>query len=190
MAEATQTVAPATEPVTLDECKSQLRLEIPDDDVDVLKYVAVARKYAQNFNGQQFVTATYAWRRDYFESVFYPPHPPLQSVTSITYLDTAGDSQTLAASVYQVDIHSKPARIMVAQGQSWPATQSGTFNAVTITYVAGYGAQGVVPEEYKQAIRLMVAHMYEHREPVVSYMSRELAMTVHDLLWMDRVKAF
>ena len=191
MAEATQTVAPATEPVTLDECKSQLRLEIPDDDPLVMSYISTARSYVEAVVGQQLVTSTWEWKVDGFRSLFLLPHPPLQSVSSITYLDTAGDSQTLASAVYQTDICTIPGRIMVAQGQSWPATQSGTFNTVTITYVAGHGAQGVVPEHFKQAIRLLVANQYENREPVlVGATSKALEFSVNSLLWMDRVKAF
>ncbi len=191
MAEATQTSAPATEPVTLDECKSQLRLQSPDDDPLILSYIAAARSYVESVAGQQLVTATWEWKTDGFQPMFFLPHPPLQSVTSIAYIDTSGTTQTLATSVYQTDTASVPGRIMVAQGQSWPAVQSATFNTVTITYVAGHGAQGVVPENYKQAIRLLVAHQDRERTPVlVGMASKELEFTVNSLLWTDRVKAF
>ncbi len=191
MAEATQTSAPATEPVTLDECKSQLRLEIPDDDPLILSYIAMARSYVEAVVGQQLVTATWEWKLDGFRPLFLLPHPPLQSVSSITYLDTAGASQTLATSVYQFDTASIPGRIMVAQGKSWPAVQGATFNTVTITFIAGHGAQALVPENFKQAIRLLVSHQYENREPVlVGATSKELDFALTSMLWQDRVKAF
>lgn len=191
MAEATQTSAPATEPVTLEECKSQLRLQVSDDDPLILSYIAAARSYVEAIVGQQLVTATWEWKTDGFQPLFLLPHSPLQSVTSITYIDTGGTTQTLATSVYQTDTASVPGRIMVAQGQAWPAVQSGTFNTVTITYVAGHGAQGVVPENFKQAIRLLVAHQDRERTPVlVGLASKELEYSVNSLLWMDRVKAF
>ena len=192
MAEATQTVAPATEPVTLDECKSQLRLEIPDDDPLILSYTAAARSYVEAVVGQQLVTATWVWQLDGFQPIFFMPHPPLQSVTTFTYFDTAGVSQSLTKTVdFQVDTASVPGRIMPAPTKTWPAVQSGRFNTVTITYVAGHGAQAAVPENFKQAIRLLVAHQYENREPVlVGMTARELPLAIDSLLWIDRVKAF
>lgn len=192
MAEATQTIAPITEPVTLDECKSQLRLEIPDDDPLILSYIAAARSYVEAVAGQQLVSSTWQWKLDGFQPIFHLPHPPLQSVTTFTYLDTAGVSQPLTENTdFQVDTASVPGRIMAAPTKTWPAVQSGRFNTVTITYIAGHGAIGVVPENFKQAIRLLVAHQYREREPVlVGATSKELEFAVNSLLWMDRVKAF
>lgn len=74
--------------------------------------------------------------------------PPLQSVTSITYVDTAGATQTLAADQYTVDTKSQPARITPAYGVSWPATRE-QANAVTVRFVAGYGAASAVPDIIK-----------------------------------------
>jgi uncharacterized phiE125 gp8 family phage protein len=192
MAEATQTVAPTTEPVTLDECKSQLRLEIPDDDPLILSYIAAARSYVEAVAGQQLVSATWQWKLDGFQPIFYLPHPPLQSVTTFTYLDTAGASQSLTEDTdFQVDTASVRGRIMPSPTKTWPATQSNKFNTITITYVAGHGAINAVPENYKQAIRLLVAHQYREREPVlVGSISKELDFSVNSLLWIDRVKAF
>ena len=95
------------------------------------------------------------------------PLPPLQSVSSITYVDTAGATQTLAGSVYQV-VNRQRVRSMIveAYGQSWPSTRD-VPQSVTVQFVAGYGAASDVPEDIKRVIRAMVVDFYDNRSAVV-----------------------
>lgn len=93
------------------------------------------------------------------------PLPPLQSVTSITYLDTNNASQTLASSEYVVVKGGEIAKgyIELAEGSSWPSTYDHP-EAVTITFVAGYGDDASdVPGNIKAAGLLMVDDLYRHR---------------------------
>lgn len=92
--------------------------------------------------------------------------PPLATVTSITYVDTDGATQTLDASVYSVDAKSKPARISRAYDQSWPDTRVQN-NAVTIRFVAGYGAAAAVPQCIKQWMMVRIATAWENRHALV-----------------------
>lgn len=102
------------------------------------------------------------------------PLPPLQSVTSIGYVDSAGATQTLAASKYTVDTASLPARIVPVYGETWPSTRD-EVDAVTVRFVAGYAGDGASPEDLranvptaiKQAIKILVAEAYQHREASV-----------------------
>lgn len=85
--------------------------------------------------------------------------PPLQSVTAITYTDTDGTTQTLAADLYTVDATSIPARITSAYGQSWPSTRD-QANAVKVRFVAGYGAAAAVPAAVKAWMLCRIAQMH------------------------------
>lgn len=85
--------------------------------------------------------------------------PPLQSVTSITYVDGNGDTQTLAADQYLVDAKSQPARITPAYGVTWPSVRDQT-NSVTVRFVAGYGAASAVPDCIKTWIKLKIAELH------------------------------
>lgn len=89
--------------------------------------------------------------------------PPLQSVTSITYIDQNGTTQVLDPALYLVDAKSQPARITPAYGSIWPSTQN-QVNAVTVRFVAGYGAAAVVPGCIKQWMLMRVSTMFENRE--------------------------
>jgi uncharacterized phiE125 gp8 family phage protein len=101
--------------------------------------------------------------------------PPLQSVTSITYLDANGDTQTLAADQYVVDAKSQPARITPAYGVSWPSLREQT-NAVTVRFVAGYGAAASsVPQCVRNWMLCKIAN--EHpgvKQPMPEYVDRNL----------------
>lgn len=88
--------------------------------------------------------------------------PPIQSVTSITYVDNDGVTQTLSASNYVVDTKTQPTRITPAYGLSWPSTRDQN-NAVTIRFVAGYGAAADVPQCIKNWILMRVASLWDNR---------------------------
>ena len=96
------------------------------------------------------------------------PRPPLSSVTSLKYIDTAGTQQTWSSANYIVDTSCEPGKIRLAYDVSWPDIRE-QYNGVEIIFVAGYGASGSsVPEVVKHSIRFKVAHWYEMREPVIS----------------------
>lgn len=115
--------------------------------------------------------------------------PPLQSITEIVYVDSAGDSQTLATSSYQVDSTSKPARIVPAHGTSWPSTRE-QLNAVRVRFVAGYGAAAAVPQCVKHWMALRIKSLYDNRDELVQSSSGALQIPrdyVDSLLDPERV---
>ena len=48
--------------------------------------------------------------------------PPLQSVTTVTYVDPSGTTQTLASNRYVVDVNNEPGRMAPSVGSVWPVT--------------------------------------------------------------------
>ena len=133
------------------------------------------------------------WQTDL--SSFRLPWPPLQSVSSIQWTDTAGNVSTVPSSTYIVDTFSEPGRVALGFGQTWPS-QSAQGNAiepvsgVTVTYVAGYADVAHVPTSIKQAMLLLLATWYENREDVVidrRISSVSLAKGVDALLWRNKV---
>ena len=187
----TVVTAPAETPVTVDEAKLHLRVDsdVTEDDGLILAKIQAATAAAERETGQAFITRTlrasydafpytsrsYLTHREAFiaaggrQGIITLPSPPLQSVTSITYTDTAGASQTLSASGYQVDTESRPGRIFPAYASFWPTTRLETPNAVQITYLAGWGEPDDVPDEVKEAILLILGQIYYSRgdSPVV-----------------------
>src|SRR6056297_1251412 len=87
------------------------------------------------------------------------PRPPLSSVTSVAYIDYQGNSQTLVDGTdYQTVLNSSPGRITPEVNETWPTTESSREEAVTVTYVAGYGAsRDSVPEDIRGICLELVA---------------------------------
>jgi uncharacterized phiE125 gp8 family phage protein len=168
-------VAPAVEPVTLAEIKAHCRVTHNDDDTYLLGLVGACREYAETLTRRSFVSTTWRYTLDSWPSsrtgnfgstldAMSLPRSPVASVTSITYLDTAEVSRTLAATVYELSLSSEPSIIRLRYGQSWPSVLS-HLEAITVEFVAGYGASATaVPETLKAAIKLHVAYLYETRE--------------------------
>ena len=161
-----RTVDPADTAVSLEDMKCFLRLEPDDDSDDVLLegLIAAATDYVEVKLGKALITQTWEYQLDAFPHEFELPRSPLLTVTSITYIDTDGASQTLAATVYQVDIDSEPGRITEDEGQSFPSTLAGELNAVTVTYTAGSGTETTdVPRNIWLALQFLVQDYYDNR---------------------------
>lgn len=158
------TSAPASEPLTTAEAKTHLRVDTSDDDTYIDTLVASARQWVENYTDLALVTQTIT---EYFDAFPVTGHfeltkSPVSSITSISYLDANGDSQTWDSANYRTDLIQKPARIAPIYGGSYPTTYN-TQNAITVVYVAGYGAASAVPAAIKHAIKLLLAEMYEMR---------------------------
>lgn len=176
---------PAEEPITLEEAKLHLRDPVDTEDPLVSALIVAARRKCESWLRRTLITTTWelslegfpgcGWipgfpyaGRQFLErqpvGTLYGielPNPALQSVTSITYVDTAGSTQTLATSEYQVETGT-PGRVVPVYGKAWPSTRRQP-GAVKIRFVAGYGDASAVPESIKIAMKLMISHFYENR---------------------------
>jgi uncharacterized phiE125 gp8 family phage protein len=187
--------APAIEPITLADLKNDIKVDsdLEFDDLLIGSLLTAARKWVENTARRALVTQSWAlwlddWPADDWIAV---PRPPIQSVDSIKYYDNSDNEYTLSSSVYQVDTISEPGRVVLRSGQAWPSSiELRPANAVAVNFTAGYGGdETAIPEEYKQAIRLLVGHWYENRGAVASTgaVPKEVPFGVMALLWQDRV---
>lgn len=181
---------PAMETISLTDAKQHLRVDGDDDDVLILSYIKAARIYCEGYQNRAYCTQTWELWLDSFPrtNILEIPLPPLQSITSIKYFDTANEEATFPAASYFVDIKSSPGRVCLNSGYSWPSVALRAINGVCVTFEAGYGGTEAVPQSVKQAMLLLIGHWYENRETVnVVNITKELEFTVGALLWMDRI---
>lgn len=157
-----QTVAPTEPLVSVDDVILQARIDGDEDRPLIENLIHAATEYVQKKQWSQLVSATWAMRMCTFPCDKIELHPnPVSSVSSVTYVDTAGATQTLTENTdYVVDTNCQPAVIRPAYNRSWP-TARGYANDVIVTVVAGYGAAGAVPQSIKQAILILVNHWYQ-----------------------------
>lgn len=161
MASLAVTTPPSTEPITLAELKLQARVDTDDADSLLNRLMTAARQWVEAWLDKALITQTITLKLDAFPSVIKLPKGPVQSVTSISYLDSNGTSQVWSASNYQLDTGKELGKIAAKEGVSTPSTQLATFDTVTVVYVAGYGdAADDVPEPIRHALLLLATHWY------------------------------
>jgi uncharacterized phiE125 gp8 family phage protein len=157
-----QTAATA-EPVSLSELRDHLQIAHHDQDAYLERLILTATDVAQKTTWSQFVQATYDESFDAFAERLTLWKQPVISITQITYVDSAGDSQTLDTGIYELGKQDGLGIVRLKYQQSWPTTR-GHPDAVTVRYVAGYGAASAVPDPIKHAILVDCGRLYEHRE--------------------------
>jgi uncharacterized phiE125 gp8 family phage protein len=165
--------APVTEPVSLTEAKSHLRITHTNDDTLIISLIKVARQQAESITLRSLASAVYDLSIDDFPTEeIVLPMPPVESITSIKYKDSDGVEATWDSDEW-IFYNSEPAVILPAYGEAYPTFTPYPIGAVTIRFTAGYKTSGddadlIIPEELKQAIKLLVANYYEYREDLLT----------------------
>jgi uncharacterized phiE125 gp8 family phage protein len=180
------TTQPATEILTVQEAKDQVRALYSAEDTLIGNYITAVRQFVEKHYAVALITQTITETHDHWPGeipgVDWVPQPnhyqffklavgPVQSITSIKYIDSDGVQQTWSTDDWQADLNSFEPRIMPAYNKDYPAIRR-QLNAVEIVYQAGYGdATSDVPENLRQAIALEVADMYVNRTNYVRKMT-------------------
>ncbi len=155
---------PALEPIAMTIAKGHLRIDSGADDTELgTVLIPSARAAVEKYLGCKLITQTLKLSLDEFpcEGELEFPIWPVQSVTTVQYYDADDALQTLATSVYQVDVTRTPARLGLKSGQIWPATYA-RYAAVQITFVAGYGlTPATVPADLRAAMLLHLQDLYD-----------------------------
>jgi uncharacterized phiE125 gp8 family phage protein len=177
--------APASEPITPNDVKTQLELDTSDTSFDsqLELYISAAREQAEAVTGLALITQTWKLTLDHWPNAGEPwwdgvrqgaitdlyssgrpsdiilPRYPLQSVDSVT---ADGDSVTVADTFIE-DTQQEPGRLVIKRGATWPVVLDNA-NGIGIEYTAGYGDNAEdVPATIRLALTQMAAHMFEHR---------------------------
>ena len=157
-------VQPAIEPVTVDEARQHCDLDDAYYDSQLAQLVNAARVKVEQDTRLALINQTRELRFDDWpgNGVIELPVAPAVSVSSVTYVDTGGSTQTVTAADYIVDVNTKPGRIVLGHGKSWPSCR-GHYNDIVVTYVAGHGeATSSVPEMARLAIFMLVRHWFDN----------------------------
>ena len=170
---------PTTEPLTLSEVKSHLRIDGNYDDALLNSCITSARMFFESQCEISIASQELLLALDSFDDIVYLPRGPVQSVEDISYSDTQNNTQTLADWIE--DLVSNPARITPAFSQSWPATAE-VVNAVQVSYTAGYSTAELVPKLLKSGMLFYVAHLYENRSAVTDGDLKEVPMAVESII--------
>lgn len=185
------TVTPASEPVSLSDLKSWLRIDWQDDDVLLSMLIQEARAWVEAHTSRALITQTLQgvwilpktpesklrglYGRLGMELTFVLPRSTPGNVT-IASAEIEKDLdvwQTLTlTSDYVVDSDNDPPRVWLrASAISYWAPTGALINflgvyapRVRITWTAGYGSDySSVPSGFRRAVMSAAAYLYEHR---------------------------
>lgn len=175
---------PASEPVSLAEAKSWLRVDASDEDEAIASLIAAARAMVEAATRRVLVTQTWrlvldAWPANGSDGAWsllttrprvLPrevalPLAPAASVSSVSVYDAAGQPQALDVSLYRLVGAPEQTRLVFDSAPPAPGLSSA---GIEIDIVAGYGDAADVPAPLRHAILALVAWWFEHRGDVVS----------------------
>jgi uncharacterized phiE125 gp8 family phage protein len=182
------TSGPALEPVTVAEAKAHLRVDTTAEDTLIASLILTSRLHLETALGLALMTQSWRLLLDRWPSAAIEmPLRPLQAIDEVRVLSADGDPTIIATAGYLTDVVSTPPRL-VHTGAIWPQPGQAA-NGIEIDFTAGYGdATADVPAPIRQALLLLVAHWYEHRDPIeVGAADMPIPGVVADLLAAYRV---
>lgn len=145
----------------LSSVKQHLRLD-PDltyDDSTIQSFIDVAVEDVLNLTGRSFLPTVYALKMgDWYDLEL--PKPPFVSISSITYVDSNGDVQTLPEERYEIIERDSSDSVFIEFETS--ASISSTVDLpITINYSAGYADADAIPSAIKIYIKMVVSDLYD-----------------------------
>lgn len=171
-------------PVDLAEVKLFLRVTQSAEDSLIEMMLASATEHCENLLQRSLIDQTWTRTLDAFEDSIALIYPPIQSIVSVAYLDVDGVAQVVDLANVQLNADGT---VVAVTDFVWPATY-GVPDAVTITYVTGYGyAAQFVPAPIRSWILMRCATLYEMRSLYVVGHIVESLPYVDGLLDMYRI---
>ncbi|MDE2363126.1 MAG: head-tail connector protein [Hyphomicrobiales bacterium] len=174
---------PASEPVTLIEAKTWLRVDTSDEDGAISALIVAARQLVEAATRRALIAQSWRlvldrwpfWRGgdgslDALVGMRGPrsleldlPLAPVTAVPGARVYDSGGQPQPLATSLYALVGAPERARLVFSAPPPAPGVPAG---GIEIDVAAGYGLETDVPAALRQAMLLLVADWYENRGDV------------------------
>lgn len=159
---------PTDQPVTLNEAKLFLRQDGDGDDTLITALIRAATIQAEKYTNRFFIERTVEAKFAGAETTRCERYPflnvrraPLSSITSFEVMvsDALADIPTTS---YQLKESTSFARVLIIES----ITADDIPYPLVLTCVVGYGKSKDVPEDIRDAIKMLVAFWYENRGDV------------------------
>ncbi|WEK02781.1 MAG: head-tail connector protein [Candidatus Devosia phytovorans] len=156
---------PAEEPVSLGEARAFLKLDDTTEDALITTLIGAARLHVEGVTGRALVAQGWRLVLDDWpgDGQLRLPVTPFMAVTEITAFDVGGAAHVVPLGQFL----SEPDRLLL------PSLVTGMpvlreRQGIEVDYVAGFGVEpGNVPADIRQAILMLVAYWFEHRDAVI-----------------------
>ncbi len=164
-----------TEPLTVDEMTSYLKLPVldpPDAARETLvgSFIQAAREQAEILQGRDIVRKQFDRHHDYWPGYCIELRKPLISVELVQYRDSSGDFHTLTENTdYIVDTSREPGIITRPYGKTWPSYTRWPSSSLFIRYTSGHDSNSVFWQDagarVRNGMRLLISWWYNNRLP-------------------------
>ena len=155
---------PAVLPVSLDELKLHARVDTDDFDEDLSFKLAAAVRHVEEITRRALITQTWLVtlpRFPYGGHAIVLPKGSAQAVNEISYLDQAGERQTLDEDDYVLSTANEPALIVPPYLSTWPDARV-FLESVQIGFDCGFGdAAADVPPDLRHAVLLFAGWAFQ-----------------------------
>jgi uncharacterized phiE125 gp8 family phage protein len=159
----TVTSKPAIEPLSLADALEQCHAIAGTEDQTVEGYVSAAREWVETIKSLALITQTRRMVFSGFARSYVLLGTPIQSVSAFEYRTAAGVWSPWSPTNYVLD--DLEGCLLESSTAARPGVELYEINPIRITYICGYGdTPDVVPDQVKQALRLIVGHWYGQRE--------------------------
>ncbi len=171
---------PAGEPVSLVEAKGFLRIEDSAEDALISTLIGAARLHIEGVTGRALLAQSWRVVLDGWPDnrVVKLPVGPFISLTEISAYDEGGGVHPIGVAQF----FAEPDRLLLPVNVAgMPGLRE--RQGLEIDYVAGFGSEpGDVPADIRQALLVLVAYWFEHRDAVIVAGSGSVVPTGFDLL--------
>ncbi|MDJ0449241.1 head-tail connector protein [Methylocystis sp. JR02] len=206
----------ASEPVTLADAKAYCRVDLAEDDTLITSLIKAARRHVEKETGLALLTQS--WQAVYDRwpdtapqgastqwwdgvregplSALIPtglieiPKRPFQTVAKIELLDAYGTLNTVDPGIYFAEVSDMRGAIVRKLGQIWPVIVLSPRGAIQISFSAGFDAAPYsgVPDDLLTAVKILIKHWYDNREPASDGRLAKAPRHVDDILayWRPR----
>jgi uncharacterized phiE125 gp8 family phage protein len=163
------TDGPSVEPVSLAEAKLHCRVDGDAEDTLISSLIIAARMHIERSLNIALVEQSWSLFLDRWpdRSWLALPLTPVASLDAVRLYSPSDTFMALGADLFQLDDAGLRPRLSRREAQAWPLPGR-SVNGIEIAFTAGYGPTADdVPMPIRLAIRMLVAHWYENREPVL-----------------------
>lgn len=165
------TSGPLVEPVSLAEARAHLRIDTTDEDAYIASLITTSRLHIETALDVALVRQQWSLFLDAWPAArpLTLPLRPVIALDAVRTFSSQGEPTTYEPDAFELDAVSSPARLY-RKPQTRLAGPFRTANAIEIAFTAGYGSAAAdVPAPMRQALLLLIAHWYEHREIVADH---------------------
>ena len=171
---------PAEEPVSLAEAKAFLKVEDTAEDGLITTLISAARLHIEGVTGRALLAQSWRVVLDAWPDTrtVRLPVGPFISLTEISAYDQGGGVHPIGLAQFFAEPDRFLLPVSVAGMPSLRERQG-----LEVDYVAGYGTEPAeVPADIRQALLVLVAYWFEHRDAVIVAGSGTVVPTGFDSL--------